>query len=160
MSHVAENVVVDCPASEATTYVIGFLEELGARDDEGAVLAPSVPVGDAKIDREVVAKLTSSKVTPGLTVMGFSWRPKGGGPYPTFEGNLTLTELTALTSQLTLSGEYGPPGGLAGAAFDAILGHRLASASLRALLATLKSAIETARQESAVVAATYLPTYE
>ena len=28
MSHAAENVIVDCPASEATTYVIGFLEEL------------------------------------------------------------------------------------------------------------------------------------
>jgi hypothetical protein len=73
---------------------------------------------------------------------------------------MTLTDQSANSSTLTLSGRYGPPGGIAGAAFDAVVGRHMATASLKALLTTLKSAIEAARTQASAVAATYLPTYE
>jgi hypothetical protein len=124
------------------------------------VLTLCVPLGDATLTREVIAKITSPKASPGLRVMGISWVPKGGGPYPAFEGTLALSDRSGATSELTIAGRYGPPGGVAGAAFDAVLGKRLADASLKALLATLKGAVEAARTQTSAVAARYLPTYE
>ena len=43
---------------------------------------------------------------------------------------------------LTLSGSYNAPGGIAGAAFDALVGRRIAKATLVALLEQLSAAAE------------------
>jgi hypothetical protein len=160
MTEIADDVVVDCASGEAASYLAGFFEQLGAPGGGGAVLTLCIALGDAAISREVVAKITAPKGSPGYRVMGVTWSPKDGGPYPDFEGTLALSDLTSSSSKLVLSGKYGPPGGLVGAAFDAVVGRRMASASLKALLGTLKAAIEAARTEATSVAASYLPTYE
>jgi hypothetical protein len=62
------------------------------------------------------------------------WKPQGG-PYPEFEGELTVrADETYETSRLELRGSYSPPGGIAGAAFDVVAGGRIASATAQALL--------------------------
>lgn len=160
MTETSDHVIVNCPSGEAAEFITEFFDRLGAPEAEGAVLTLHIPVGDATISRDVVAKLTAPKATPGHRVMGLTWAPKGGGPYPVFEGTLALSDQSAATSRLTIVGKYGPPGGVVGAAFDAMLGRRMAVASLKALLETLKTAIEAARKETALAAARYLPTYE
>jgi uncharacterized membrane protein len=48
---------------------------------------------------------------------------------------------------LEIEGNYEPPGGVAGAAFDAILGHRIAAESIHDLLVRFQSAFETLSAE-------------
>jgi hypothetical protein len=65
------------------------------------------------------------------------WKPQGG-PYPEFEGELTVrADETYETSRLELRGSYRPPGGIIGAAFDFVAGGRIASATAQALLRRL-----------------------
>ena len=160
MAEIADDVVVDCLSGEAASYLAGFFERLAVPGVDGSVLTLRLAVGDATISRDVIARLTAPKASPGHRVMGVSWRPKNGGPYPDFDGTIALSDQDGTASKLTISGTYGPPGGVIGAAFDAVLGRRMASASIKALLDTLKTAIETARTQSSAVAARYLPTYE
>jgi hypothetical protein len=71
------------------------------------------------------------------------WKPQGG-PYPEFEGELTVrADETWETSRLELRGSYRPPGGIAGAAFDLVVGGRIASATAQALLRRLGDDMET-----------------
>jgi len=160
MTEIAGDVSVECASGDAASYIADFFEQVGAPGGGGAVLTLYIKLGDASISHDVIAKLTTPKGSPGFREMGVTWTPKDGGPYPDFEGTLTLSDQSANSSTLTLRGRYGPPGGLPGAAFDAVVGRHLATASLNALLATLKSAIEAARAQASAVAATYLPTYE
>jgi hypothetical protein len=160
MTEISDDVIVECASGDAASYLADFFEQVGAPDGAGAVLTLYIKLGDASISHDVVAKLTAPKGSPGFREMGVTWTPKDGGPYPDFTGTLTLSDQSANSSILTLHGRYGPPGGIAGAAFDAVVGRHMASASLKALLATLKSAIEAARTQASAVAATYLPTYE
>src|SRR5271165_3604247 len=112
MTEISDQVVVDCPSGEAADYIAEFFEKLGTPGGAGAVLTLCVQVGDATLSREVVARLTSPKASPGKRVMGLTWSPKGEGPYPVFEGTLALSDRTALTSELAIKGKYGPPGGI------------------------------------------------
>jgi hypothetical protein len=71
------------------------------------------------------------------------WTPRGGGPYPDFEGTLTVrADEDYASSVLELQGRYEPPLGAAGAAFDAVLGSRIASATAREFLRRLGQDIE------------------
>ncbi len=160
MTEIRDEIVVDCSSSEAASHLQRLFESPSAQGPDGAVLTLRVPVGDATLERDVVAKLTPRKAEPGFRTMDLTWGPKGGGPYPVFDGTLVLDGLSATTSKLAVIGRYGPPGGIAGAAFDAVVGKRIATASLKALLEVFKTTIETARTASAASAAQYLATYE
>jgi hypothetical protein len=160
VTHISGSVVVDCTSGEAALHLGDFFDAHADPDGaDGARLTLCAPVGDATLSRDVVAELTRSHAYPGHRSMHVSWRPKGGGPYPHFAGTLSLGDEPAGT-RITIDGAYEPPGGVAGAAFDVVLGRRMASASLDALLATLKAAIESARAAATASAAAYLPSYE
>ena len=77
----------------------------------------------------------------GYEGMSLEWAPEGGGPFPKFEGNLTLRPNSGQT-ELELKGEYAPPLGEIGAAFDAVVGNKIARATVRMLLENLKAALE------------------
>lgn len=79
------------------------------------------------------------------------WKPSGGGPYPSFSGRLTVrADYDYKSSLLELEGSYQPPLGAAGAAFDLVAGHRIASQTARYLLAEIAAELEEryARQEA------------
>ncbi len=159
MTQIDGDVVVDCPTGEAAAYLAETFERLGPKGGP-AVLALCVPVGDVTIAREVIVRIAQPKAAPGRRVLSVTWTPKNGGPYPNFSGTLALTDHEPHKCQLTIGGSYGPPGGLAGVAFDAVVGRRMANASLKALLLTLKAAIETAHADRGPAAPNYLPSYE
>lgn len=72
------------------------------------------------------------------------WTPYNGGLYPEFDGVLAVrAEGTRERSMLELRGHYQPPLGIAGAAFDAMLGSRIASLTARELLDRLGQEMET-----------------
>ncbi|HET9029896.1 MAG TPA: hypothetical protein VFN49_06935 [Candidatus Aquilonibacter sp.] len=71
------------------------------------------------------------------------WAPSNGGPFPTFNGTLTVrADEDYSTCALELRGTYEPPLGAAGAMFDTVLGSRIASATARELLREVGSRIE------------------
>ncbi|MCA9704574.1 MAG: hypothetical protein KDK70_01855 [Myxococcales bacterium] len=54
--------------------------------------------------------------------------------FPTMEAALTLYPLSADETQVDLDGSYEPPGGILGAGADALVGHRIAEASVHRLV--------------------------
>ena len=74
---------------------------------------------------------------------GVHWQPEESGPYPAFEGILTIGADDDYQSfDLDLTGEYEPPLGLLGKTFDLVVGHRIADETIQTLLATIKDDIE------------------
>lgn len=75
-------------------------------------------------------------------VLGIDWTPQGTHALPPFNGALATVSAGSDRCRLTLSGAYAPPGGVAGKAFDALVGNRIARASLVDLLHRLGSLAE------------------
>lgn len=70
------------------------------------------------------------------------WTPANGGPYPDFNGLLTVHYADGGLAELQLSGKYAPPLGPVGKGFDLVLGQRIAANSCRNLLKDLGRRIE------------------
>ena len=71
------------------------------------------------------------------------WKPADGGPFPDFNGTLTVrADEDYTTCALELRGTYEPPLGVPGALFDTVLGSRIASATAREYLKEMGTQIE------------------
>jgi hypothetical protein len=73
------------------------------------------------------------------------WVPTGDQLLPSFSGTLTVeSDEDYDTFFAVLDGQYEPPLGIAGRAFDALLGHRIAEATADQLLHRIRDFIEKA----------------
>jgi hypothetical protein len=96
------------------------------------------------IERVAIATISPCRI-PGamLTRYAVSWAPEDHGPFPMFVGKLAIESGDDYHSFfIVLSGEYTPPLGPFGAAFDALIGHRIAESTARNLLETIAQEIE------------------
>jgi len=140
-SSIQEFAVVRCPYSSARR----FLEsDMQAQVGYPASLRLHVPLAGVQ-----VAKNVAVMITPGDDPMHMDqpwhvrWTPEGGGPYPDFDGYLTVTaDEDWDTAQLELRGVYVPPGGALGRAFDRAVGRRIASATAQSLLRNVAGTLE------------------
>jgi Raf kinase inhibitor-like YbhB/YbcL family protein len=101
----------------------------------------TLPLGDVSLARDIEVRFTSDPEQSRYRGLDVTWAPKGGGPYPTFSGTLTFESADERTN-LALDGTYEPPGGMFGRAFNAVVGRRLADASVQALLQNIKADLE------------------
>ncbi|GAC1412535.1 MAG: hypothetical protein NVSMB64_22810 [Candidatus Velthaea sp.] len=132
MSTIRDFTTVACPFDQVP-------DRLYAHFDGGdAVLPLRVRIGELRIERDVEFHLKNKPAYPGYRLLDVSWAPKDGGPYPTFAGTLSVAEDSAGWSRIEIDGTYRPPFGVAGAAFDAAFGHRIAQGTASELLAELK----------------------
>ncbi len=132
MSTIHDFTTVACPFDQVP-------ERLTAHFDGGtAVLPLRVKLGELKIERDVEFHLASKPAYPGYKLLDVSWAPKDGGPYPTFRGTISVAEDAASWSRIEIDRTYSPPFGIAGAAFDAAIGHRIAQGTASELLGELK----------------------
>lgn len=71
-----------------------------------------------------------------------AWHPVPSGPYPSFHGTMRLVPKrdTRMTT-LEVSGSYEPPLGVLGAAFDRVIGRRIAAATLRAFVLEITTGV-------------------
>lgn len=111
------------------------LKSLGLPSELG--LSQNVRVSFSSVRR---SPLTTGRGNEGLSLQ---WAAEGGGPFPRFEGKLMLHPHSGQT-ELKLTGSYTPPLGEVGVAFDAVIGNRIAQATVRVLLENLKAALEEA----------------
>ena len=102
------------------------------------VLPLRVRIGDLKIERDVDFHIRTKPAYPGYKLLDLSWAPRDGGPYPTFNGTLSVAQDAIGWSRVEIDGTYQPPFGIAGAAFDAVLGHRIAQQTALELLAEMR----------------------
>jgi hypothetical protein len=142
MAELNERCFVACPYHSAQRYLAQSVSERVAAG-EPTVVTLSLPLPGLDLHKDV--RVTFSA---GTDPMHFDrpwrvhWTPDGG-PYPDFDGELTVRSDEDYTSSvLELQGEYLPPGGVAGAVFDAVAGSRIAAATARQLLKEIAAELE------------------
>jgi len=141
MSTIHDFTTVACPFDDVPDRLEAYFAG-GA-----AVLPLRVKLGDLKIERDVEFHLKSKPAYPGYKLLDVSWSPKDGGPYPAFTGTLSVAQEAVGWSRLEIDGTYHPPFGIAGAAFDAAIGHRIAQGTASELLAELKRILVAAERK-------------
>ena len=140
MSVVKERLFVEAPYTQARG---AFERRLGLSPAGGrgtCVLTLPFPVGEDHDIARVVSATTerlpgSANYTSHYSIAWGAGRITGGIPTPGFTGILTLSAGEDYDeTQIKLDGGYDAPGGVAGRAFDELLGRRIAHATLSALL--------------------------
>ena len=146
MTRIHESILAASPPSVALSGLERYLEI------KQHVLTLTVPLKSLGVPSEfglsqsVRVRFLSERRTPlstrrGYEGMSLEWEPEGGGPFPRFEGKLILHPNSGQT-ELELKGGYTPPLGEIGAAFDAVIGNKIARATIRILLENLKAVLE------------------
>lgn len=156
MTHLYQRLVVKVPYHLARIYVHDALAD-SASSHKLTTLTLALPLHEgglgSSIQREVLASYSAGADPMHMDEpWKVHWTPKGGGPYPDFDGELTVrADEDYDTCVLELRGDYKPPGGVAGQAFDAMVGSRIASATARELLSSIGREIQSRyeRQEAA-----------
>ena len=148
-SKLRQMTLVSCPTAQAAKRVEAFLTQSGvvkghvARIPFGFDLMPVEGAGGVHVQRAVSLDITMDS-KPGNVDATFNvdWKASGGGPYPSFHGELAIENEDYDSFWLELRGTYQPPFGFLGSVFDAIAGRRIAAQSARELLAKMASSIE------------------
>ena len=150
MTAIRERIYVKCPFTKAPSFLNYYLEELAhSTDSGGSILHLELPLATLgipsglNIGRDVVAHFAPPDDAYGVQRTAVTWKPEGGGPFPTFTGFINVEQDERYgSSSLLLEGTYEPPLGVAGKAFDAALGRTIATATARELLHALRRKIE------------------
>jgi hypothetical protein len=149
MTAIAQKELVHAPLASANTLLQAFFAAHSAPNGPNARIV--LHAGD--VAQSAIVSLDPAHrpedMTPRYSV---HWEAEGGGPYPVFDGELTIgSDEDYNAFWLVLDGAYLPPGGVAGQVFDAVIGRRIATASARGLLSEIRSEIEAlfGAQESA-----------
>jgi hypothetical protein len=110
----------------------------------GALIASlTVEVKGIELSKEIFIKIGGVREEPGpklshATHIDLEWEAKGSpGLFPTMKADLSVYPLSATETQIDLRGHYEPPLGALGGAIDAIVGHRIAEASIHRFVTAL-----------------------
>lgn len=137
MTHIYERRFLKCPYVRAREYLRGTLEA-AAQDKtvETLPLTAALSFVPGALEKNVLVRYER-----GSDPLHFDepwnvfWSPEGGGPYPDFSGTLTVrADESYRGAVLELTGDYVPPLGTVGRAFDMVLGSKIASSTAKALL--------------------------
>lgn len=151
MSDIHESITIDVPFDRIPDMAERYLATLRG-DGHDAIVPLSVTVGDLVVERDARLEIVPTRRYWGYEIMDIRWEARGSGPYPVFKGTLSAEQATTKRCRLDLDGAYAPPGSIAGAAFDAVVGSHIAQAVAQRLLARFKSAFEGAYRETLAVA--------
>lgn len=145
MTHIYERLFLQCPYVRAREYL---RDDLQAAADGKIVrslpLTAPMTVLPGTLEKRVLVRYER-----GNDPLHFDepwnvyWTPEGGGPYPDFAGELSVrADENYRGAVLELRGEYAPPFGPVGRAFDMVVGAKIASATARALLMEIAQTME------------------
>jgi len=150
MSELVEKIYADCALNQGPRYLERFLA-MHARGDDGAIVVPlraPLAIAGMRADLEKSVEFVFSRVRTGADMIpkiAVRWEPVDGGPFPTFEGTVSIEGDEDYTRcAVVLRGNYEPPLGIAGKTFDAAVGGRIARATAREFLERIREFIEAA----------------
>lgn len=112
-------------------------ELLVAAYEEGERLSLKVisSIGPLRVSKRVWAELGEMEVKPDRVTQPLRWRATGTtGLFPAMVADLEITPMGPSMTSISFMGRYVPPLGPLGREVDRVLLHRLAQASVRALL--------------------------
>lgn len=142
MSVITETLTVAVPFNQVPDLTRRYLAGFPSNEHEGVHFTLRAWIGGVVAEHEILMRVAPEAERPELEIVDIHWQSQDGGPYPEFSGTLTARPLEAATCTLEIAGHYRPPGGLAGAAFDAMLGRCIASEGVRDVLARFKTGFE------------------
>lgn len=145
MSDLKETIDVECPTFYAMHHAERFFT-VHRRNHIPGVLTLRVDLSSLKLpgssqvrhDVRVTHELIGEQ---GKKKLALSWDPEDQ-TVPRFTGTLTSSGEEPGKTTLTLAGSYKPPLGVAGRAFDLVVGRKIASATIRSLLEDIKQFID------------------
>lgn len=150
MTHLNRERGLRCPYVRAIAYFDRYLNRLPSSErGAGRDLRLRVGLstlglsGELALDRDVLATFEPLPASKGLEHgVSIGWTPAGDAAFPTFRGTLTIGAATPKSSVVKLDGDYEPPLGVLGKAFDAAIGHKIAESTADELLKTICEKIE------------------
>lgn len=100
-------------------------------------------VKDVDISVKDIEEDTGPRSTP-RTRLAIEWAATGSpGLFPLMKAELAIYPLTATETQLDFSGEYETPMGWLGSAVDAVVGHKIAEASVHRFVSQVAEYLRT-----------------
>ena len=139
MSLIEERQLVHAPLASAERLLLAFIASHPGKDDGARLILRAKDFTKPAIIT-LKPDHQPGEMTPRFHV---HWEAEEGGLYPVFDGTLAVggdEDYNAFW--LLLDGTYVPPGGIVGAVFDAVVGHRIAVATAKSLLGDMSEAIE------------------
>jgi hypothetical protein len=120
-----------------TLGVLSRATKSAAARAEAVAVQLHVNVAGIEVGKDIdlsVGKITedsSHRAHTTVTRLPLEWKARESAQlFPMMHAELSIYPLTATETQLDLSGHYEPPLGVLGGAMDAVVGHRIAEASL------------------------------
>lgn len=113
------------------------------------VAALEVNIAGLRVSKEVVVRVGAIReegsVHSRVTHVELEWQAREQpGLFPAMKADLRIYPLSPTETQIDLEGDYEPPLGLLGSAVDAVVGHRLAEASVHRFV---RAVVERLRQD-------------
>jgi hypothetical protein len=128
-------------------------ESLVAAYEEGERLSLRVTstIGPIRVGKRVWAELDAMSVKPDRVTQPLRWRASGAtGLFPAMVAELEFTPMGTSMTSISFMGRYVPPMGPLGREVDRMLLHRLAEASVRALLSRVVERLSDGAAEARV----------
>ncbi len=158
MPTISQRIRVSSPYGRAPSYLSWYLDTLGKDADGKTILRLQAPLQHAGLPTGLVL---AKDVTASFDYIDdpnslehkikVHWEPEGGGPYPSFDGWISISaDEDYGASWLVIEGDYAPPLGPVGALFDLAIGNKIAQATGRELLERLRDAMELAHRNAIV----------
>jgi hypothetical protein len=143
MNTLREEIYVNCPVNQARRHLEAFFREHQMITLRVPMVIPGLKMG-VLVQRDVRATVRQIRAaSDAFDTLSVSWEAVGGGPFPRFEGTIDVKADEDYESfRLVLHGRYDPPLGMAGEAFDAVVGRWVAIAAVRDLLGQIRDAVE------------------
>lgn len=149
---VQEFALVDCPYDDVARRLEAHLDDvLGAAVEEtragGERLRRKVapPGWPDAFGRSVFLRVGPVRRQPTNLLVAFSWESAGAAAlFPRLEADIEVTSYGTSETSLTLRGRYDPPAGPLGRRLDELVLHRIALATIRAFLDSVRDSLDPA----------------
>jgi hypothetical protein len=109
-----------------------------------------VKIAGIEVGSDIAISVNKIEETPGdtmsspVTRLQLKWEAaEAASLFPLMHAELSIYPLTATETQLDLSGHYDPPLGVLGSAVNAIVGHRIAEASVHRFVSEVANYLRT-----------------
>ncbi|MGZ3499438.1 MAG: hypothetical protein ACXWNK_17165 [Vulcanimicrobiaceae bacterium] len=145
MTQLSERHALRCPFARAWEYLNRALCQIAEYQEPDSVRLrlPLAGAAGPVLQKEVTVTYHRDAGETNDRPWSVCWQAVGGIPYPDFNGTLTIDIGKDNTAPiLVLKGEYTPPLGVAGQAFDSVLGSRVASITAREFLRSIAAQME------------------
>jgi hypothetical protein len=155
MGSIHERRYVQVPLACAPGYLSSYIRDVESDGEGRIVLSVKLPLERIGFNRCIeVSKAVAVRFAPLALprklkhLTEISWVPVGGGPFPDFNGTIGVEAGEGDDSCcLALGGNYDPPLGVIGDAFDAIIGKNIARLTARNLLDEIAIMMESAHSQ-------------